>query len=113
MYFPVILQECINCLGALIGLGAGIFLLTRRHVSAGLLAMGGFLLIGTGPVTQFLLYGPPNLISSTGLDYEAIIWMDACLRAGPILLGSILLAVALVMAIRPPADETPPSSPQM
>jgi hypothetical protein len=114
IYLPTLAYQCITCLGALIGLGVGVFIISRRHTNAGILALIGFLLIGLNPVVSFILWGPLGIINMADIaydSYEMISWVDTCLAGGGLMMGCILVAVALVMAIRPAADEYTPTPP--
>src|SRR5688572_11707534 len=105
IYLPSILYQCVSCLSILIGLGAGVYLITRRHTTPGLLGLGGFLILGAGPLLSFLFYGPLALVNSLGMDFETLNWVTTCISGGALLLGSILIATALIMAIRPSAED--------
>jgi hypothetical protein len=107
-YIPYLFLDCLACTGSLVGSGVGIFLLTRRQTTAGILALIGFLLLSVNPVMQFLLYGP--LLLTGTMDFELVGWLDACITGGALLTGCILIGAALVMAIRPAVDEAGPEA---
>ncbi len=106
------LRDILLCVGFLAGMIVGVFLIVRKHILAGILAILGFALIGLEPVIDFIIF---RLLYSMDLPEEAFTTLDyayPCISAPTIFIGTLLLVVALILAARnrkPPASTQPPS----
>jgi hypothetical protein len=91
------LRYAVLCLGSLIGIGAGIFLMVRKRKIAGLFTIIGFLLFSIDPIMSVLIYVIfPNLLTNRGI-YGSY----PCISGISFILGCIALIIALIQGIRP------------
>lgn len=100
-----LMRNAILCLGFLFGMGTGVFLFTRKHKTAGVLATVGFLLFSLEPIADFVVYRVlyrqdigPDMYPT--LDYA---YLFTSIFA--FFLGSIALTVALIYMNR--SNQTP------
>ena len=92
------IQNAIVCLGALIGIGMGVFLIIRKRMVAGILALVGFILFSVEPVTSFLLL---NVLSKIDIGGEAFNYIYPCVTTPALLLGCIALAAGFFLMLKP------------
>lgn len=107
---PYNLRDVLLCLGFLVGVGVGVFLIIRKQVVAGGLTVAAFLLFSLDPILEFILFRVVwNTVSTDG-GYQALNWTYACVTGAADLLGVGALLVALVLAVRNQSPEllTPP-----
>ena len=102
---PNILRTSLLCLGFLVGLGGGIFLITRKRALPGWLTLAGFVLFGLSKVVEYIYtrFNPADLNTATIAR-----WVFSCVSGFVILLGILALVAALVTAIRPQTKEPVP-----
>ena len=107
---PYNLRDVLLCLGFLAGMGVGVFLIIRKQVVAGGLAVAAFLLFSLDPILEFILFRVVWNTVSTDSGYQALNWTYACVTGAADLLGVGALLVALVLAVRNQSPEllTPP-----
>ena len=99
------LQNVIQCFGALLGMGMGVFLMIRKHTLAGILALVGFILFSFEPITRLLLL---NVLINLDIGGEAFNYIYPCVTTPAFLLGCLALAAAFFMMLRP--DNKPPEN---
>jgi membrane-bound ClpP family serine protease len=95
------IRDALVCVGFLIGIGAGVFLITKKHTTAGILGVIGFLLFSLEPITDFVLFR----VIYNSVDYDESLFntldlIYPCISAPAIFLGSISLVVALISIAR-------------
>jgi hypothetical protein len=93
-------RNAILCLGFLLGIGGGIFLIIRKRKLAGILAIVGFLFLSLEPISDFVIFR----ILYRELDYSEELFnkLDLAypiISAPAIFLGSIALIIALVSTV--------------
>lgn len=113
---PGTIRTVLLCLGFLVGVGGGIFVITRKRALPGWLMLAGFGLFGLDRI--FNLVYTRWIIRS--LDNFVIMnWVFNCISGPLILLGILALVAAIITAIQPnkpkepapeKAEELPPSS---
>jgi hypothetical protein len=111
MYY---LRDILLCVGFLVGMIVGIFLIVRKHVLAGILAILGFALIGLEPIIDYLIFRVLYAQELSDAAYTTLEYAYPCISAPAIFIGTILLVVALILAVRnhkPPASTQPPAPP--
>ncbi len=98
---PFILRDAFLCLGMLIGIGGGVFLLIRKKTAPGILAMAGFVLFSLEPIADFIIL--QLLYRQDGSEdfYIALDWTYSCVAGAGVFLGVLALVVAFVLAARP------------
>lgn len=110
------IRTALLCLGFLVGVGGGIFIITRKRALPGWLMLAGFGLFGLDRI--FNLAYTRWMIRSFD-NPEIMNWVFNCISGPLILLGILALVAATITAIQPnqpkepaPAkvDELPPSS---
>jgi len=99
------LQNVIQCLGALLGMGMGVFLLIRKRTMAGILALVGFILFSLEPITRLLLL---NVLINLDIGGEAFNYIYPCVTTPAFLLGCIALAAGFFLMLKP--DTKPPEN---
>jgi hypothetical protein len=92
------IQNAIVCLGALIGIGMGVFLIVRKRKMAGILALVGFILFSVEPLTSFMLL---NVLSRIDIGGEAFNYIYPCVTTPALLLGCIALAAGFFLMLKP------------
>ena len=95
-YIPYNLRDALMCLGFLIGIGGGVFLLVRKQMLPGGLAIAGFVLLGIEPIAEVVIWR----LLSDGTRNNALSWAYACIGAPATFLGAIALIAALIIAVR-------------
>jgi hypothetical protein len=101
------LKNAVTCLGFLVGIGAGIFLITRKQRLAGALAIAGFVLFSLEPLADLVIFR----ILFRNLDYDRALF-DAlnivypCISGFGVLLGTVALIIALVNFVREKREES-------
>ena len=95
---PTILRTSLLCLGFLVGMGGGIFLITRKRALPGWLALVGFGLFGFSKVLE---YAYTQFRSGDASAYSFVRWAFNCVSGFIVLLGILAIVAALVTAIRP------------
>ena len=95
------LRLVILCLGFLIGIGAGVFLIVRKRMVPGILTLAGFLLFSLNPIVEFVVFRVlwEQLVRSD--DYLTANMISNCLTGFSFFLGSIALVVAFILMLRP------------
>ncbi len=91
------IHTAVQCLGALLGIGMGVFLIIRKRTLGGILALVGFVLFSAEPATKMLL----NLLIRLDLGGEAFNYIYPCVTGPAFLLGCVALAAAFFMMLRP------------
>ncbi len=86
----------LTCLALLVGVGGGIFLLVRRQVWPGLLALAGFVLLSLDPLANFVL---PRLLAGSQQTTAGLSMTLACLGPLGLFLGGAALLAALLTAL--------------
>lgn len=103
------IRNTLACLGFLIGIGGGIFLITRRQTIPGVLAMVGFFLFSLEPLADIIVY---RILYKQDLSpdmYTTFDYVYVCTSAAGFLLGSIAMVMALVNMMR--SSQTPVEGP--
>ncbi len=103
------IRDGIICVGFLVGMGAGVFLLTRKRTLAGILAIAAFILFGLEPITDIIIF---RIMFSQDLNISVFNSLTAaydCISAFVFFVGSILLIVALIKSWQP--KDVPSSDP--
>ncbi len=93
------IRDALLCLGFLIGFVGGIVLLVRKKTGAGILAILGFFLFSLDPLIELVLFR--LLYNNFGDNLQAMDMVYTCVSGPAILLGSICLLAALLLAARP------------
>jgi len=91
----------LTCLGFLLGLGVGVFLIMRKRMLPGILALAAFFLFGLTPVLNVLIFRV-----LMGLLWEHDAYMTAsmtfnCISGLASLLACAALVAAFVLLLRP------------
>ncbi len=94
------LRNSILCVGFLVGMGLGVFLIIRRHTLVGILTLIGFALFALEPLADFVIFRVLYAMEFQEETYIALDWSYVCLSTIAILLGSIALVIALFKATR-------------
>ncbi len=96
---PFAVRDALLCLIFLVGIGAGVFAITRNRTKAGGFVIAGFLLMGVDPVLDFLLF---NFVSPSMPDSsEMFNWIYACGSGIASIIGVLLILSAFYFAIQP------------
>jgi hypothetical protein len=93
---PFYIRNAILCIGFLAGMGCGVFLITRRHTLAGILAIVGFILFSLEPLADIVIYRVLYSYELSEDVYTALDWGYACISTIAFLIGSIALVIALL-----------------
>ncbi len=94
---PYNLRDALMCLGFLIGVGGGVFLIIRKQAAAGGLAIAGFILFGIDPILEVVIW---RIIAPNATNIDVLNWTYVCISAPATFLGTAALIAALVMAAR-------------
>ncbi|MCB0034553.1 MAG: hypothetical protein KDE51_11060 [Anaerolineales bacterium] len=90
------MRDGLGCLGALIGLGASLSLLSRQQHKAGLLALLGFACLAIEPAADYVIWQQLSFVEEVNFDLLEMVYA----LAGVVSLfgGMVLLTAALVTA---------------
>ena len=107
---PYNVRDVLLCLGFLVGMGVGVFLIVRKQVVAGGLTVTAFVLFSLDPLLEVILFRVLWNTMSTDSGYQALNWTYACASSAANLMGVGALLVALILAVRNQSPEllTPP-----
>ncbi len=106
---PYNLRDALLCLSFLIGAGAGVLAITRRHRTTGILMLAGFLLLMLDPIAEVLIFRV-SLANYTGEDFGIFNWAYVCVSTPVIVAGVGCLIAAIFYALKPKTSE-PDNSP--
>lgn len=105
--FPFILRDSALFLVFLVGMGAGVYVITQNKRKVGGLILSGFALLGLEPIADFVIF---NLLSpklGEEMGYEVFNWSYACTSGISMVLGTLILLTAFYFAIQPEQENTP------
>jgi hypothetical protein len=94
------LKNAISCLGFLVGIGVGIFLIVKKQRAVGALAIVGFLLFSLDPLVDWIrriILRTPNFSIEL---FNALQAVHACLSGLGFFLGTAALVVAFIIVMR-------------
>ena len=97
---PFYIRNVILCIGFLVGVCAGIYLIIRKHILAGILAIIGFTLFALEPIADIIIY---RILFTYELEeqmYSSLDWAYACTSTVAFFIGSVALMIALVSEAR-------------
>ena len=90
------IRDAVICVGFLVGIGAGIFLVVRKQKISGILAMLGFCLFGLEPIADFIVYRVLYKQDYGVETYQTFDYVYLCISAPAFFLGSIALVIAFI-----------------
>ena len=103
------LSAAIRCIGFLAGLAAGVFLIVRKRMLPGILAMAAFILFSLGSIVNILAFRVFfEQIVQADL-YESISIATSCITGIADILACAALIAAFILLLRPappPPDNT-------
>ena len=108
------IRNAVSCLGFLVGIGAGIFLIVRKRTLAGILFIAGFVLFSLEPLADIMVFRilfNQDLSEST---YQVLDYIYPCISAPAFFLGSIAVIIAvfsMVKANQKPSNDHPENLP--
>ena len=99
------IRNAVLCLVFLVGIVAGVLLISRKRTLAGILAIVAFVLFSLEPITDVVIFRVLyNLDLSEGV-YNTLDFIYPIISALAIFLGSISIIVALLSANRTNVEE--------
>ena len=100
------LRDALACLGVLVGLGGAIFLFIRKKTLPAILSLAGFVLLGIEPLLDLLIWR--LLSNSSNANFDTLNSAYACISGLTMFLGAVLIALAIILALREPKLPPPP-----
>lgn len=95
------IQLSLTCLGLLVGLGLGVFLIIRKRMLPGILALTGFFLFGLQPVLNLLIFRVLMGLLWEHDTYATASMTFNCISGLANLLACAALVAAFVLMLRP------------
>jgi hypothetical protein len=101
---PNTIRTALLCLGFLVGVGGGIFIITRKRALPGWLMLAGFGLFGLDRIFN-LVY--TRVLIQRFDNFVILSWVFNCISGPLILLGILALVAATITAIQPNEPKEP------
>jgi hypothetical protein len=95
-------SDGLTCLTFLVGVGAGVFLITRQQKVTGSLAVAGFLLLGLNVLVNLIIW---RVLVGVANDFTVSSWTSFCSGIVFTVLGGGSLAAAIIVYAQSQAPE--------
>jgi len=105
-------RDAVACLGILVGLGGAVFLFFRKKTLPGILALIGFIFLGTEPLLDLILWR--FLDNTASPNWDTMNATYACVTGPALFLGILMIVLAFILGFRelklPPPPFEPPAN---